>query len=63
MISTDNADGQGNGYSTYALTMPTFSNGTIIPNGTYICGSRAQNLLALLRCIRCSPPSSIEDNG
>ncbi len=35
--STDDADGQGNDYGTYALTSPTFSNGTTIPNGTYKC--------------------------
>ncbi|CAD6590848.1 MAG: hypothetical protein TREMPRED_005902 [Tremellales sp. Tagirdzhanova-0007] len=35
--NTDNADGQGNDYGTYALQMATFSNGTAIPDGTYKC--------------------------
>nr|XP_019010811.1 peptidase [Kwoniella pini CBS 10737]OCF49592.1 peptidase [Kwoniella pini CBS 10737] len=34
--STDNIDGQGNDYSTFALKSgPLFSNGTTIPNGNY----------------------------
>ncbi|OCF36719.1 peptidase [Kwoniella heveanensis BCC8398] len=33
--STDNADGQGGDYSTFALEQAKFANGTVIPNGTY----------------------------
>ncbi|WWC94044.1 hypothetical protein V866_000882 [Kwoniella sp. B9012] len=33
--STDNVDGQGNDYSTFALEQAKFANGTSIPNGTY----------------------------
>ncbi|WVF71604.1 hypothetical protein IAT40_006412 [Kwoniella sp. CBS 6097] len=33
--STDNADGQGGDYNTFALQQAKFANGTVIPNGTY----------------------------
>lgn len=33
--SSDNADGVGGTYSSFALSTPTFLNGTRIPNGSY----------------------------